>query len=113
MRKSPESMILQWIAFFFLKKPIYCKVVHNYPPSQILPAVITTFHYSDGDGIPNDYDNCKDLPNADQTDTDSDGKGWFYFPNYLREEIYGMFFNGIIGLNWQKLKHQNSISMKV
>ena len=30
---------------------------------------------SDGDGIPNKYDNCPQLSNAEQTDTDSDGVG--------------------------------------
>ncbi len=29
----------------------------------------------DGDGIPNDEDNCPDVPNPDQTDTDGDGIG--------------------------------------
>ncbi|WP_198661663.1 thrombospondin type 3 repeat-containing protein [Lewinella sp. IMCC34183] len=29
----------------------------------------------DGDGIPDDKDNCPDTPNADQKDTDGDGKG--------------------------------------
>ena len=30
---------------------------------------------SDGDGVPNDIDNCPDDPNTDQTDTDGDGIG--------------------------------------
>jgi hypothetical protein len=30
---------------------------------------------SDGDGIPDDLDNCPAIPNPDQTDTDGDGKG--------------------------------------
>jgi cysteine-rich repeat protein len=30
---------------------------------------------SDGDGVIWDYDNCPDVPNADQTDTDGDGVG--------------------------------------
>jgi parallel beta-helix repeat protein len=29
----------------------------------------------DGDGVPNDQDNCPDVPNPGQNDTDSDGKG--------------------------------------
>ena len=29
----------------------------------------------DGDGVLNSFDNCADLPNADQVDTDRDGKG--------------------------------------
>ena len=29
----------------------------------------------DGDGVPNDSDNCPNVANADQTDTDQDGKG--------------------------------------
>lgn len=29
----------------------------------------------DGDGVPNSFDNCPDLPNADQVDTDKDGTG--------------------------------------
>jgi len=30
---------------------------------------------SDGDGVPDNRDNCRDVPNADQKDTDGDGKG--------------------------------------
>ncbi len=29
----------------------------------------------DGDGIPDDIDNCPDTPNPDQTDSDGDGIG--------------------------------------
>ena len=32
-------------------------------------------HDEDGDGVPDDCDNCPDLPNADQIDSDHDGVG--------------------------------------
>ena len=31
--------------------------------------------FRDGDSIPNEYDNCPQVPNAEQSDTDHDGKG--------------------------------------
>ena len=31
--------------------------------------------YSDGDGIPNSFDNCPEHSNADQSDVDHDGQG--------------------------------------
>ena len=34
-----------------------------------------SFYCSDGDSIPDHYDNCPKVPNADQTDTDEDGLG--------------------------------------
>ena len=33
------------------------------------------FHDADGDGIPNDEDNCPNTPNPDQSDVDGDGVG--------------------------------------
>ena len=30
---------------------------------------------TDGDGVPNDYDNCPDLPNGEQADVDNDNIG--------------------------------------
>ena len=35
----------------------------------------TTTIYSDRDTVPDDYDNCRGVPNTDQADTDSDGIG--------------------------------------
>ena len=29
----------------------------------------------DGDGVPDDYDNCPDLPNGEQADADGDNIG--------------------------------------
>ena len=44
----------------------------------------------DGDGVPNSLDNCPDLPNPEQTDTDKDGTGMdfiIYCPNsYLHSK---------------------------
>ena len=34
-----------------------------------------TLYHSDGDGVLNDFDNCPDLPNAEQSDKDNDTKG--------------------------------------
>ncbi|NNG01107.1 MAG: ExeM/NucH family extracellular endonuclease [Desulfobacteraceae bacterium] len=33
------------------------------------------FMDTDGDGVPDDIDNCPDIPNPDQADTDGDGRG--------------------------------------
>ena len=33
------------------------------------------YHIRDGDGVLDQYDNCPDLPNADQSDTDDDKQG--------------------------------------
>ena len=34
-----------------------------------------SFSGSDGDGVPDDADNCPSVANSDQLDTDSDGAG--------------------------------------
>ena len=46
--------------------------------NQLLSTFFCVFcFFSDGDGIPNQYDNCPQLANAEQTDTDNDGLGAF------------------------------------
>ena len=40
-----------------------------------LHQILLSYFYRDGDSVLNSFDNCPDLPNADQADTDKDGKG--------------------------------------
>lgn len=37
-------------------------------------------NHRDKDGVQDDHDNCEEIPNADQKDTDSDAKGTVTFP---------------------------------
>ena len=37
---------------------------------------MTSIFCRDGDGIPNEYDNCDKIPNGEQTDTD---KRWSWY----------------------------------
>lgn len=41
-----------------------------------------TFLHRDGDSVFNDYDNCVNLPNAEQADKDNDLKGWNRIQKY-------------------------------
>ena len=48
---------------------------------------LVLFHFRDGDGILNSFDNCLDLPNGDQADADGDDIG-SYFTSALQREYF-------------------------
>ena len=52
---------------FYLRRKRCCCIA--------LYEILFSSFYRDGDSVLNSFDNCPDLPNADQADTDKDGKG--------------------------------------
>ena len=48
----------------------------------------------DGDGVPDAEDNCRDLPNADQRDTDGDGYGNRCDPDFDNDGVVRRFGSG-------------------
>ena len=75
--------LLDWISDRFIKRctDLYLKI-----PIKWQCYYVTTIYNSDRDTIPDDYDNCRGVPNTDQADTDSDGVG------KLRFNVFIIFF---------------------
>ncbi len=45
------------------------------PPETVLPVLLAAFRDTDNDTVFDVFDNCREIPNPDQTDTDFDGFG--------------------------------------
>ena len=54
---------------------MYSKRLHNFSPFLLFIVFLISIRYRDGDSVINAFDNCVDVPNADQSDVDNDGKG--------------------------------------
>lgn len=57
------------------------------------------FNSRDGDGIPDFKDNCPEVPNAQQTDTDSDSTGDFCDPDIDNDGVLNAADNCIYVAN--------------
>jgi hypothetical protein len=55
--------------------PIGTITVDSKSGAQVMVSGGTCPGDTDGDGVPNAYDNCPQVPNTDQTNTDGDGQG--------------------------------------
>lgn len=71
------------------------------------------FNSRDGDGIPDFKDNCPEVPNAQQTDTDSDSMGDFCDPDIDNDGVLNAADNCVYVANADQADANGNINTDI